>query len=367
MRRWLFVLIVCFALFLCGFRASAQTGDYDTLVHQGNAQLQDGNNGQALTKAKSAIKINAHRWEAYALAGGALMNLKRDEEAADNFSEAIQYAPEAKQDGLRNLRKQCLAAELGIAAPASSPQTATQPAATTQVEVVLWKTIENSSNPEDFQTYLSQYPNGAFAALANRHLNDLQQFVQQQRQLQQEQAKELDLDKTIWIIYPQLKGTPQDGWGAIWVFDSGNVYRRGFAVHLNDTKRPKHNKDDFSPQLADAKAVVSGRLELARFISGLVQTSTYATAAPANVTVSDKRDLDGCKGPGMVYSLTIDHGEMAGTYAREKGPSVTPWLNPFSSELGCSTENGKTTALTRLGKAGANDVALTDAWTSPVQ
>jgi hypothetical protein len=34
----------------------------------------------------------------------------------------------------------------------------------------LWKTIENSNNPDDFDAYLKQYPNGAFAPLANARL-----------------------------------------------------------------------------------------------------------------------------------------------------------------------------------------------------
>ena len=51
------------------------------------------------------------------------MNLKRYEEAADQLSQAIQHAPDSKQPGLRDLRKQCLLAESGVApaAPAAVP------------------------------------------------------------------------------------------------------------------------------------------------------------------------------------------------------------------------------------------------------
>jgi len=125
----------CVGLMSLSLLSSAQTGqDYDVLVQQGNAQLQAGSNDLALSTANSAVKLNADRWEAYALAGGALMNLKRYEEAVDNFGKAIERAPEAKQQGLRGLRKQCLLAEAG-AAPAAVPPSssaATQPAATTQ-------------------------------------------------------------------------------------------------------------------------------------------------------------------------------------------------------------------------------------------
>jgi hypothetical protein len=40
---------------------------------------------------------------------------------------------------------------------------------------VLWKSIENSTTPEDFRTYLAAYPHGAFAPLAQRHLDEFEQ------------------------------------------------------------------------------------------------------------------------------------------------------------------------------------------------
>jgi hypothetical protein len=105
----------------------AQTAaNYDAIVKQGKAQLQAGNNDSALASANAAIKLDATRWEAYVAAGGALMNLKRYEEAADDFSKAIERAPEAKQTALRDLRKQCLVAEAG-AAPASSTGSGSAP------------------------------------------------------------------------------------------------------------------------------------------------------------------------------------------------------------------------------------------------
>jgi tetratricopeptide (TPR) repeat protein len=160
-----------------GISATAQdTSDYDALVRQANSQLQASNNEQALSNANAAIKMNAIRWEAYAVAGGALLNLKRYEEAADQFSRAIDHAPEAKQAGLRDLRRQCLLAESGASSsPAQAPiPPSAQPSPTTQAEIVLWKTIEHSKSPTDFQAYLQQYPNGVFASLARQHLRDIQ-------------------------------------------------------------------------------------------------------------------------------------------------------------------------------------------------
>jgi tetratricopeptide (TPR) repeat protein len=180
MKSWsiYLALVTVFTLWPSNFHAAAQTSsDYDALVHQGNAQLQANNNDLALTAASSAIKLDADRWEAYALAGGALMNLKRYEEAADDFSKAIDHASEAKQQGLRDLRKQCFAAESGnprsLSTPSTTATNASSPeATTTQAEIVLWKSIENSTHPDDFNAYLKQYPNGAFAVLARQHLDE---------------------------------------------------------------------------------------------------------------------------------------------------------------------------------------------------
>jgi hypothetical protein len=81
------------------------------------------------------------------------MNLKRYEEAADKFSKAIERAPEARQSALRDQRCQRLTAEAG-SRPAAKESA---PATTSQAEIVLWKSIENSTNAKDFQSYLDQF------------------------------------------------------------------------------------------------------------------------------------------------------------------------------------------------------------------
>jgi tetratricopeptide (TPR) repeat protein len=167
-------LFVVSALFF-SVTAGGQTTDYDALVQKGKAQLQAGSADLALASGEAAIKMNADRWEGYALAGGALMNLKRYEEAADKFSHAIDRAPEAKQTALRDLRRQSLLAESG---PSPSPKEAVP--TTSQAEIVLWKSIENSNNPDDFNAYLEQYPNGTFAGLATQHLEKAKQMGEEQ-------------------------------------------------------------------------------------------------------------------------------------------------------------------------------------------
>ncbi len=42
-------------------------------------------------------------------------------------------------------------------------------------ELIFWQSIQNSNDPSFFEAYLSQYPNGAFSALARNRLNRLRQ------------------------------------------------------------------------------------------------------------------------------------------------------------------------------------------------
>jgi hypothetical protein len=64
--------------------------------------------------------------------------------------------------------------EVGTHSPPTPATSASVPeTTTTQAEIVLWKSIENSKNRVDFETYLGQYPKGAFAGLANAHIEDI--------------------------------------------------------------------------------------------------------------------------------------------------------------------------------------------------
>jgi len=185
-----FVLFLALAMSCSPAALFAQTASsFDAIIQQGNAQLKAGNNESALTTGESASKNRPDRWEGYALVGGALMNLKRYEEAADALSKAIDRAPEAKQAALRDLRRQCLLAESGTS-PTTTAATATS--TISQAEIVLWKSIENSSNPNDFSSYLSQYPGGAFAVLAKRHLAEGEARQQAARQAVEDKRQALD-------------------------------------------------------------------------------------------------------------------------------------------------------------------------------
>jgi len=155
--------------------SSAQApADYPALIQKGTAQLQAGSAALALAAGDDAVRTDPERWEGYALAGGALMNLKRYEEAVDKLSEAINHAPEAKQEALRSLRRQCLLAESAVPAAPEAAKSAPE-ATATQAEIVLWKSIENGSDLTAFQAYLTRYPNGAFAVLAALRIKQIEE------------------------------------------------------------------------------------------------------------------------------------------------------------------------------------------------
>jgi tetratricopeptide (TPR) repeat protein len=167
------VILAAFVLSMacCAVAQSQSSSNYESFLSQGQVQLQAGNTELALRSAEAAIHMSAQRWEGYALSGGALMNLKRYEDAADRLSKAIERAPQDKQTTLRSLRRQCLVAEAGMPAMSEAPRPSRE-ATTTQAEIVLWKSIESSTNAADFRSYLDQYPAGAFAVLARRHLTE---------------------------------------------------------------------------------------------------------------------------------------------------------------------------------------------------
>ena len=167
------LIALCLSLFAP--TGGSQATNYDHLVSQAQADLKAGNTAQALTESQEAIASAPSRWEAYVVAGGALQVEKQYDKAIDAFTHALKLAPQAKQaavQGLLEKSKTAQATAHTTPAPAITPSTsAVQPASessVSQAEVVLWKTIQDSTNPSDFQAYLQQYPKGAFAALARK-------------------------------------------------------------------------------------------------------------------------------------------------------------------------------------------------------
>jgi TPR repeat protein len=90
------------SLLLCAGMISAQSGSaYDALIQQAKDLLRGGSADQALTLSQASIKISPERWEAYDLAGQALLKLHRNNEATLQFSQAIVHAPDSQQAGIR--------------------------------------------------------------------------------------------------------------------------------------------------------------------------------------------------------------------------------------------------------------------------
>jgi hypothetical protein len=184
------------------------------------------------------------------------MNLKRYEEAADSLSKAIDKAPATKQAGLRDLRKQCVMAEVGVVAPASGVNQSPAPApaqTTTQAEVVLWKSIENSQRASDFEGYLQQYPAGAFATLAKGRLDEIhaeatRQQEQQKAQLASAQTQQTRATQAAWqqgesFHVSHWGGMGWGGNGTLVVNPSGVTYYTG----------QKSSKNAFSASCSDLK------------------------------------------------------------------------------------------------------------------
>ena len=56
------------------------------------------------------------------------------------------------------------------ASPGQRPAPAAAPAASAELEGLFWQSMMNSTNPAEFEAYLSQFPNGVFRALAEARL-----------------------------------------------------------------------------------------------------------------------------------------------------------------------------------------------------
>jgi len=107
--------LCCLALsaaLLAGLAQAQPAPTFESQIQQGQAQLAAGNAESALNAGDAAIRIDPERWDGYALAGRALLALKRYEAAADAFSRAIERAPAAEQATLREQRRQTLVAEV---------------------------------------------------------------------------------------------------------------------------------------------------------------------------------------------------------------------------------------------------------------
>ena len=65
-------------------------------------------------------------------------------------------------------------AAVATPAAASAQPAAVPPPASAELEGLFWQSVMNSTNPAEFEAYLSQFPNGVFSALAGARLAALQ-------------------------------------------------------------------------------------------------------------------------------------------------------------------------------------------------
>jgi tetratricopeptide (TPR) repeat protein len=176
--------------------------NYDDYLKQAKLLIVQQRYGDAVTEAQKAIAVDVQRWEAYVIAAKGYSSQQLYDDAIGMLQTALSRAPDDKKalirDALAECRKQLNQGDRS-SSPGGSPASNTAPtmgsaaSAPTQAEIVLWKSIENSNNPSDFQAYLNQYPQGTFVLLAQRHLAAAQQkqteliaHTEQQRRIQQQ-------------------------------------------------------------------------------------------------------------------------------------------------------------------------------------
>lgn len=90
-----------------------------------------------------------------------------------------------------------------VATPSSGGSAAEQSPAPTQSsidkEYVFWQAIENSKNAAEYEAYLKQYPNGAFAPLARARIKRLSEQKQETEQAQDDGADVIELDEIRFV------------------------------------------------------------------------------------------------------------------------------------------------------------------------
>jgi hypothetical protein len=121
----------------------AQTADYNKVIAQAKAELAAGHNAEALAGGQKAIQMDPSRWEAYLIGGSALQTQKQFDAAMDNYTKALERAPEAKKAAVRDLLEQCKKLSAASSPSASAPATAAQ--SPTLKETLDWLISKNAA------------------------------------------------------------------------------------------------------------------------------------------------------------------------------------------------------------------------------
>lgn len=184
-------VIALLAALWVGVAAEAQP--YDEQLARSRAAAAEKRFEAAQAAAESAIAIDDARWEGYVLAANAYSSQQLYDDAIGMLQMALPRAPADKKPLIRQAITEARDSATGTSQP---PVSATS---TTQQEIIVWKAIENSTRVSDYQSYLDQYPNGTYAALARARLVSIQE----------EQARNPRLENTSWsgrVSYVNRRG-----------------------------------------------------------------------------------------------------------------------------------------------------------------
>jgi hypothetical protein len=177
MTRNDFRVAAVWAIWSCAVLARG-ADTYDSLISQAEQALNAKRYSAVLSVSERAIALEPNRYEAYVYAAKGYDAQRMWDDEIGMLQTGLPWAPQDKKqlvrDALFECRKQLVAQSVSTPAPAVRPPGDAPQTAATQAEVVLWKTIENSNKPEDYQAYLARYGNGAFAPLATARFDAIQ-------------------------------------------------------------------------------------------------------------------------------------------------------------------------------------------------
>jgi hypothetical protein len=183
-----------FLAFICACAlAAAET--YDSLIAQAAQALTAKQYSRSADFAERAIALNPARLEAYLYAAKGYDAQRLFDDEIGMLQQALIHAPAEKKQLIRDAiaqARKATGAGIGQSSTAAATPAASAP---TQAEIVLWKSIENSQNPQDLGAYLRSYPNGAFVPLARQRLANIEAGIrsQQEQLLAAQQRREAEL------------------------------------------------------------------------------------------------------------------------------------------------------------------------------
>jgi len=114
-----------------------------------------------------------------------------------------------------------------VAAIKSKPLPAS--ATPTQAEVVIWKSIENSTRVEDFRAYIQKYPDGAFSTLALARVEKLEADAMaketEDKNKREEEERQAEIRKYTFPVVHHHRSVLTRCWGHLQLTADGAIYR----------------------------------------------------------------------------------------------------------------------------------------------